>query len=658
MPYTMHAVMMKLFCYSARLSRPYNLMSLVARMTVGALKPILMPALLRTFSWSLICCIAGFLLFASPGELQAQQRPQAYPSIILDGSGYHPNSPKYLIWQAEGAVKPAKLVIYDPEKPGFMHRKGQVSYEPIPGQVVNLNPLVKNQKVQSWEYDFSEFKTSGSYQIRFEGEPTTLATLVVSDFSYWDTMRQVFRSLFLERCGIELEDSKVKLKHAACHLNDGVIWEPQAKLNAIPQNAVPKDATGGWHESGSYNKYVRSTAYTIAKLLGLYDWNPKAMNYFKLDYPLSEPNLGEIPDYLHEVKIGTDWLLSMQRRDGGFYGAVISESETSLAEQPEPKLPEEEESTRWLTPGSIPDNAAAVAALAMTSRSFRQKDLSYSIKALIAAEKGWQYLQNQNKYQSYPANFPQPLLPKAFQKANAGNALFRSDSSESTHYMLWAAFELYSVTGKAEYHKFILQHRPQLSVQPSSWQNPIFLGYVDYILFSKAPDPELKGTLKQSIIKLAELLHKNQQTNPMHISLHQYPENSNSLLTEQTWALLTAYRLNKQISHRDAAASNIRYLFGYNPSGTSYVTGITSGSGNSLKKVPHLLGQANNTTVPGLMIAGANPFALDSKTPRNKGSQSFIDDWAATDVNHASTVFTGQLVAALGGLNLAFNPAR
>ena len=637
-------------------------MSLVARMTIGAPKLVLMPALLRTFSWSLIG-IVGFLLFALPGELQAQQRLQSYPTIILDGSGYHPNSPKSLIWQAEGAVKPAKLVIYDPEKPGFMHRKGQVSFEPPPAQTINLNPMGKTPKIQSWEYDFSEFKVNGTYQVRLEGEPTPLATLVVSDFSYWDTMRQVFRSLFIERCGIELEDSTVKLKHAACHLNDGIIWESQTNQqhkiqNAIPQNTIPKDATGGWHESGSYNKYVRSTAYTVAKLLGLYDWNPKAMNYFKLDYPLSEPNLGEIPDYLHEVKIGTDWLLSMQRRDGGFYGGVVSESTSALADQPESRLPEEEEAARWLTPGSIPDNAAAVAALAMSSRSFRQKDLSYSVKVLIAAEKGWQYLQNQSKYQAYPANFPLPLLPKAFQKANAGNGLFRPDSSESTHYMLWAAFELFSVTGKAEYHKFILQHRSQLTVQPSSWQNPIFLGYCDYILFSKAPDPELKGTLKQSIFKLAELLHKNQQTNPLHITLHQYTENSNSLLAEQTWALLTAYRLNKQNSYRDAAASNIRYLFGYNPLGASYITGITSGSGYRLKKVPHPLGQANNTTVPGLMVAGANAFALDTKTPRNKGPNSFIDDWAASDVNHTSTVFTGQLVAALGGLNLAFNPTH
>ncbi len=145
------------------------------------------------------------------------------------------------------------------------------------------------------------------------------------------------------------------------------------------------DVSGGWYDAGDIGKYVCPGATASNTLLWTYKLFPE--KFFDGQQNIPESGNG-IPDILDEIKWELDFILKMQDEDsGGFYIKVKSKSENDG----------DGDRTVWNgSENKCLTNATAdsSAVLAFASTVFREFDPDYADKLIAAAEKGWQYIEN------------------------------------------------------------------------------------------------------------------------------------------------------------------------------------------------------------------------------------------------------------------------
>ena len=149
--------------------------------------------------------------------------------------------------------------------------------------------------------DFSALKEEGTYRI----EDATGASyeFKVGDKVYNDLLKDAFRFLYTQRCGIEIEEKYAgSYAHRACHTGEATIHGTNNK----------KKVTGGWHDAGDYGRYVVPGAVTVADLFLAYE-DARSLWDSKWGDSLDIPESGNgIPDILDEAKYELDWMLMMQ----------------------------------------------------------------------------------------------------------------------------------------------------------------------------------------------------------------------------------------------------------------------------------------------------------------------------------------------------------
>jgi endoglucanase len=149
--------------------------------------------------------------------------------------------------------------------------------------------------------DFSSITKPGQYVLKTESLQS--APFTIGSDLYQNTLTQLLRSYYLQRCGVAIHDPVTGIHHAPCHVKDGAIAHAD-RAHSEGQTIV---AAGGWHDAGDYGKYTSTAAITIGRLLSLYEQSP---TQFK-DAQLTIPESGNgIPDLLDEMQVGLDCLLS------------------------------------------------------------------------------------------------------------------------------------------------------------------------------------------------------------------------------------------------------------------------------------------------------------------------------------------------------------
>ena len=148
--------------------------------------------------------------------------------------------------------------------------------------------------------DFSALKEEGTYRI----EDATGASyeFKVGDKVYNDLLKDAFRFLYTQRCGIEIEEKYAgSYAHRACHTGEATIHGTNNK----------KKVTGGWHDAGDYGRYVVPGAVTVADLFLAYE-DARSLWDSKWGDSMDIPESGNgIPDILDEAKYELDWMLMM-----------------------------------------------------------------------------------------------------------------------------------------------------------------------------------------------------------------------------------------------------------------------------------------------------------------------------------------------------------
>ena len=459
--------------------------------------------------------------------------------------------------------------------------------------------------------DFSAFTNAGTFQLEVDGAGRSAPFRIGNDV-YRAPFRTVTRAMYLWRCGVAVsgEHGGKTFAHAACHMNDA--W-----LDFVGGGSVRSNANGGWHDAGDYNKYVVNAGVTVGCMFRAWEDFRPAIEKVRLDLP---ERGGRLPEFLAEIKWELDWLFTMQAPDGSVYHKVSTRDFGGF------ELPEQEVAPRYFTPWSSAATADFVAMLAAGARHLREFDPEYAARCLAAAERSQEFLA------AHPENHRAELG-----EFSTGTYQTRDDDDR-----MWALAELWAATGNTNYLRDFetrARGRNQNFEAAWDWGNMRNLGLLTYLCSTReGRDASLVEALRASLLATAgDIVRTGNEHGYARPLGTAYSWGGNGTVARQTLVLQAAYRLSPKPEYRHAALDALGYLFGRNPFGRSFVTGL----GANPPLHPHDRRSGADQVAgpwPGYLVGGPNPRATD-----------WHDEEDDFRTNEIAINWNGALIYALAG---------
>jgi Glycosyl hydrolase family 9/Cellulase N-terminal ig-like domain len=476
--------------------------------------------------------------------------------------------------------------------------------------------------------DFSEIVQNGRYYLK--QNDLRSASFVIDAFPFNNVNYYAMRSYYLQRCGVKISDSS-GLSHEACHLEDAVV----ANDDSSNRRGKRLQASGGWHDAGDFGKYIAPASAAVNRLLSLYENNPS----FFLDNQLNIPESGNgISDILDEVKVELEWMLSMQRQDGGVYRKL------SGAHWPNVGSPDLDNQHRFVYGVSSPETAKFAASLAIAGRVFREVDIDTSERYLKASESAWRWLEAESKQfvDAHPDDdngSGKYLLSQTDQEKS-----LTSDIDDR----LAAAIELYLTTNKNEYFSYIEENIADANYTLFEWKDISTLSLYHLMQKDKTlASANIRKGIRNKLIDRAKNILKTTIENPYGLANIRFVWGSNKMTAEEGITLVNAYQITKNKAYLKAAIAQLDYLLGKNPLAISYV----SGAGDNAVKFPnHLHARSIKALITGFMVGGPNSIGQDNITPKNLGALSYIDNDHAYSSNEYAIDYNSAFIGLVVSL--------
>jgi endoglucanase len=538
-------------------------------------------------------------------------------TIVLNQVGYLPTWPKMaFLVNADGKVKQAELLDAGDRHSVFKFKAG-----------VNKKDPQTQDTLQ--ELNFSEFNKVGRYIVK-AGDVESHPFAIGQDI-YQQPLQLLFRSYYLQRCGVKIDDTPTKLRHEACHLHDAVI----AREDNAHKTGDHVPTTGGWHDAGDYGKYIATTAVTIGRLLALYEDYPDFFGKFSSDIPESGNTQ---PDILDEAQVGLDWMLAMQRPDGALYRKIGGDS------WPKGLTPDQNNQVRFLYPITTPETAKAAAAWAMAARIYQKAQPEKAAKYLEAAKLSWHYLEAIDKqFFDYKEGDNKGSGPYMYNKTDNDLSLTYDWDDR-----LWAATELLIATGDEKYKLYVDKTLPTAPLNPFEWKDPSAMA-MTHILFH----PKLQAykqwhtSSKKKLLDRAKKLMGNLANSGYRIANNRFVWSSNKITAEEGIILIYAYNLTKNKDYLNAATAQLNYLLGRNHFDLSFVSGVGT---HYVENVSHIYLMTTKSKLPGLFVGGPNELEQSGIGPKNKGPLSYIDDARSYATNEYAIDYNASFIGLMGML--------
>lgn len=519
--------------------------------------------------------------------------------IFLSQLGFRPNEPKLFITSNKAVTFKIRPV-------------GSKSIS-IQGKVVGPT-LDSATGLKYWKGDFSALKKAGTYTL-VVGK-TEIGPIKISNDIWQPAQRSVLRSYYLQRCGVKLKDTETKIAHEACHLDDGIIRYE----DAFHKEEDEVEMIGGWHDAGDYGKYISPAGISISVMLMAHELYPKTVA--GEDVAIPESGNG-VPDLLDELRWELQWMLKMQRPDGGVYHKIGGHA------WPSDPLPEDDPTApRFIYTVSTSATAKFAATMAYAARIYNPIDAVFAEKMLKAAELSWQFISTA------------PFSPDPAGVDNNGSGQYGDTSIKDDQF--WAATELYITTEKAEYKTFTLANIPTTCVDPG-WVDGSALALYHYAATYK---DEAAKTMRHLMVARAKQLVQKSSTSVFGVTLAlgEYEWASNKTLMGRSIILTLAHRFDPNPQYLRVAALQLHYIFGQNPMDISYVTGV----GENYVSHPHQrLHWSTGILPPGQLSGGPNDVGQSGAEPKGLGALSFIDDSKSYSSNEYAIDYNANLFFVL-----------
>jgi endoglucanase len=497
---------------------------------------------------------------------------------------------------------------------------------------IDAGPALRDADSGDWirSIDLGAGLPAGRYVLRIAGGAET--RIEIGDKVYQPLQRALLRAFYLQRCGPALDDRETGLAHAACHAQDAKV----AHDDELLRQGHALAAGGGWHDAGDYGKYVATTAVTIGRILQAYERDP--LRFASDTTGIPESGNG-VPDLLDEMRIGLDWMLTMQRVDGAVYRKVGG------TQWPAKLAPDEDRQVRLAYGVSSPETAKAAAAWAQAARIYRDTQPALAARYLGAARLSWAWL----------ATVTQAQRIDVQEGDDSGSGPYRAndiDDESALHHdwddRLWAATELYLSSGEDVFLLALRRLVPDAPLTVFEWKDPSALA-LSYFLWHPAlqSQADLVNLVRPRFLKRAKALVERLQNSRWRIANAAFVWGSNKLTAEEGITLCLAYQIGGNPDYLMAARDQLHYLLGRNHFGKSFVSGIGS---DAVKEVSHLWFQVRRQPIPGLFVGGPNQAEQSNIAPRDRGPLSWIDDTRSYATNEFAIDYNASLFGLLAQL--------
>ncbi|HMA95156.1 MAG TPA: glycoside hydrolase family 9 protein [Polyangiaceae bacterium] len=496
--------------------------------------------------------------------------------------------------------------------------------------------------------DFSKLTTPGKGYVIKVGQESS-DPFDIDKGIYKTAKYDAFKYFYLNRSGIELKmpfTGKPDWARPAGHPKDEAPCSPAAKCD------YTLDVTGGWYDAGDYGKYVVNGGISVWTLMNWYErstaiagGDTKAFGDLKDFIPESG---NKIPDILDEARWELEFLLKMQVPEGkpnaGMAHHKMHDTEwTALG-----MAPHESKIKRDLRPVSTAATLNLAASAAQGARLFKNFDPKFADRCLKAAEVAWAAAKKNPSVLANPDD-------------STGGGPY--DDKDLADEFYWAAAELWTTTGKAEYKKELDQSPLDKAIVSGdgeietvmTWQRVDGLGKISMALAA----PKDRNRYRDQITAVADQFVKTAEAEGYRLPLSagkdgKYPWGSNSFVINNGLVLALAYDFTKAAKYRDAVVFALDYLFGRNAMGQSYVTGY----GERPLQNPHHRFWSHQavssypSAPPGVLSGGPNsgmedPYVKAAGLPGCKPQRCFIDHSEAWSANEITINWNGPFMWAL-----------
>ncbi len=527
--------------------------------------------------------------------------------IAVNQAGYKPYSSKLAV------------MAFECEKFAVVDENDGVIYE---GKTEHFG-FDNNSADEIYAGDFSALDTVGKYRITAEGKRSPV--FEIGENVYDKVLDDTLRAFYFLRCGSGLDEAHAGVyKHGKCHNGKAVLWGDAS---------VSADVSGGWHDAGDYGRYVTAGACAVGHLLYSLLLFPKLSGLY-----LNIPESGNgVPDILNECRYELEWIIKMQREDGGVYHKVTTAIHAPFV------MPEEDNEQLYLFPVSSMAVADTAAICALGSRIYRADDIDFSDKLKLTAERSYRWLENNPEF----IGFKNP------EGCNTGGYGEWEDRSNRC----WAAAEMYSLTGEEKYHKdFKMLLEENFSRTGLGYGDVGGLAALAYILLSEGYDAEVREELINAFKEEAKKLRKTADECGYGAAMAEedYHWGSNMDLLKHGMIFIISDFLSGENKYAAYTQRIGDYLLGLNAMGISYVTG----TGEYRCNYPHLRpahADGIEECIPGMVSGGPNRFPCDpdAEILIPKGTppmKCFADDVGCYSLNEITIYWNSPAVFVLAYL--------
>jgi endoglucanase len=250
------------------------------------------------------------------------------PVVHLSQIGYHPNQQKIAVIEVdknETSIEKASLLRIS-EDGGLKEIR---SAEPQKwGKFLRFN---------YYQFDFSDIKTPGMYQLKYAGyktEPFQISNTVY-DRNVWQPVVEYF--LPVQMCHMRINEG-YRVWHGLCHMDDALMApidtnhfdgykQGHSTLTKFkPLDQVPGLNRGGWHDAGDYDLRVESQAGEVWILSQAYElfhpeWDQTTVDQKNHLVEIHRPDGKN--DLLQQIEHGTISILAGYQSLGRLYRGII-----------------------------------------------------------------------------------------------------------------------------------------------------------------------------------------------------------------------------------------------------------------------------------------------------------------------------------------------
>ena len=418
----------------------------------------------------------------------------------------------------------------------------------------------------NWTGDFSSVTANGKYYITC-GNLDDSYTFEISDNVYTNLLDGSVRMLYLQRCGVAIQDET--FSHEVCHNTLATVYGTDKKI----------DVSGGWHDAGDYGRYIVPAAKAVADLLYAYGENP---SLYGDSIGIPESGNG-VPDVLDEVRFELEWMMKMQNENGGVHHKVSCESFPGYV------MPEKETEPLIVTEISTTATADFCASMALAYEYYKDVDSDFASKCLDCAEKAWAFLQ---QHPEFIFKNPEDIV--------TGDYGDKYDNDER----YWAAAQMYRATGDSKYIENISD------TTGLDWSTVGDYGNIAIVTMKDIDkNSDIYKKAEKNIITQADKFVSVSGNTAYGVSLSKFAWGSNMTVANSGIILGLAQKLTGEEKYIEGSQKQLDYLLGVNPVGECFVTGYGTVSPENPHHRPSM---AKDTAMKGMLVGGVNSALEDS----------------------------------------------